>query len=125
MERTGDSGRGVELDQAKLPLQAETLRRVSSLAAYWDTMGWIRLQQGNLETAEKYIRAAAEVAADTTILFHLGRIYEAQGRKNEAINAYAEALASVPVARPIDSDEKEARIRLGVLLGDVFLVEVE
>lgn len=113
----------LELNQAKLPLQAETLRRVSSLAAYWDTMGWIRFQQGNLETAEKYIRAAADLAADTTILFHLGRIYEAQGRKNEAINAYAEAQASVPVARPIGSDEKEARIRLGVLLGDVSLVD--
>lgn len=113
----------VELDQAKLPLQAETLRRVGSLAAYWDTMGWIRFQQGNLETAEKYIWAAADLASDTTILFHLGRIYEAQGRKNEAIGTYAEALASVPVARPIGSDEKETRIRLGVLLGDVSLVD--
>jgi len=113
----------LELDQAKLPLQAETLRRVSSLAAYWDTMGWIRFQQGNLEAAEKYTRAAAELAADTTILFHLGRIYEVQGRKNEAIDAYAKALASVLATRPMDNDEKEARIRLGALLGDVSLVD--
>lgn len=114
---------GLELNQTKFPLQAATMRRVSSLAAYWDTMGWIKFQQGNLEGAEKYVRGGTELADDSTIVYHLGRIYEAQGRKNEAIEAYAETLASVPTTREVDDDEIEARTRLGALLGDDSLVD--
>jgi tetratricopeptide (TPR) repeat protein/transglutaminase-like putative cysteine protease len=114
---------GLELNQTKFPLQAATLRRVSSLASYWDTMGWIKFQQGNLEAAEKYVRAGAELADDTTILYHLGRIYEAQGRKTEAIDLYAETLALIPTTQEINDDEIEARTRLDTLLGDSSLVE--
>ena len=114
---------GLELNQTKFPLQAATMRRVSLLAAYWDTMGWIKFQQGNLEAAEKYVRAGVELADDSTILYHLGRIHEAQGRKADAIEAYAETLASVPTTRELDDDEIEARTRLGALLGDDSLVD--
>jgi TonB family protein len=114
---------GLELNQTKFPLQAASMRRVSSLAAYWDTMGWIKFQQGNLEAAEKYVRAGTELADDSTIVYHLGRINEAQGRKDEAIEAYAETLASVPTTREVDDDEIEARTRLGALLGDDSLVD--
>ena len=112
----------LELTQAKFPLQPATMRRVSSIAAYWDTMGWIRFQQGNLDAAEKYILAASELADDSTILLHLGKVYEARGRKNEAIELYAEALAAVPSTRELDDDEMEARARLiGLLGGDSFV----
>ena len=113
----------LELNQAKLPLQPATMRRVSSLAAYWDTMGWIRFEQGKLDEAEKYIRAAAELADDSTVLMHLGKIHEAQKRKDDAIEAYAEALASVPTTREADDDEKEARARLVELLGNESFIE--
>jgi tetratricopeptide (TPR) repeat protein len=113
----------LELAQTKFPLQASTLRRVSSLGSYWDTLGWIKFQQGNFEAAEKYIRAGAELADDTTILYHLGRIYEAQGRKNEAMDLYSETLASMPTTRTVNDDEKDARARLDVLLGDFSLVD--
>jgi TonB family protein len=113
----------LELNQAKLPLQTATMLRVSQLAAYWDTMGWIKFQQGDLSTAEKYIRASTELADDSTILMHLGKICEAQKRAEQAIEAYAEALASVPTARGLDEDEKEARARLVALLGNESLVE--
>jgi tetratricopeptide (TPR) repeat protein len=114
---------GLELNQTKFPLQAAAMRRVSSLAAYWDTMGWIKFQQGSLESAEKYVRAGAELADDSTILYHLGRINEAQGRKSEAIEAYAETVASMPATRAANDDEKDARTRLDALLGDFSLVD--
>jgi len=113
----------LELNQVKLPLQTATMPRVSQLAAYWDTMGWIRFQQGDLSTAEKYIRATTELADDSTVLMHLGKIYEAQKRQEQAIEAYAEALAGVPTTREMDEDEKEARARLVALLGNESLVE--
>lgn len=113
----------VELNQAKFPVQAATMRRVSSLAEYWDTLGWIKFQQGNPEEGEKYVGAGTELADDTTILFHLGRIYETQRRNKEAIEAYAETLASIPANREMDDDEKEARVHLVELLGADSLVD--
>jgi tetratricopeptide (TPR) repeat protein len=112
-----------ELSQARFPLLSSTMRRVSSLAAYWDTMGWIRFRQGNFDSAESYTRAAAELSGDSTILMHLGRIHEAQARKNDAIEAYAESLASVPTTRELDDDEKEARSRLAILLESDSLID--
>jgi len=113
----------VELNQAKLPLQPATMPRAAQLAAYWDTMGWIRFQQGDLATAEKYIQATSELADDSTVLMHLGKIYEAQKRQEQAAEAYAEALARVPTTREMDEDEKQARTRLVALLGNESLVE--
>jgi tetratricopeptide (TPR) repeat protein len=113
----------LELNQARFPLQTGTLGRVGSVAAYWDTLGWIKFQQGDFDAAEKYVRAGAELADDTTILYHLGQIHEAQGRKNEAIDLYAETLALIPTTREADDDEIEARTRLGALLGDDSLVD--
>jgi hypothetical protein len=54
---------------------------------------------------------------------HLGKIYEAQKRQEQAIEAYAEALASVSTSRAMDEDEKEARTRLVALLGNESFVE--
>jgi tetratricopeptide (TPR) repeat protein len=113
----------LELSQTTFPLQASTMRRVASLASYWDTLGWIKFQQGNFHAAEKYVRAGAELADNTTMLYHLGRIHEAQGRKNEAIDLYAETLALIPTTREINDDEIEARTRLDALLGDDSLVD--
>lgn len=113
----------LELAQTKFPLQASTMRRVGSLASYWDTLGWIKFQQGKFEAGEKYISAGAQLADDTTILYHLGRIYEARGQKSEAIEAYAETLASMPTTRASNDDEKDAHTRIDALLGDFSLVD--
>jgi len=46
--------RNVELNDMTL----ENIRTVGSLGAYWDTLGWVYFQKGNLDAAEKYIAAA-------------------------------------------------------------------
>jgi tetratricopeptide (TPR) repeat protein len=113
----------LELSQAKIPLQPAIIRRVGSIAAYWDTLGWIKFQQGNVDLAEKYLRAAAQLADDSTIVTHLGKVYETQGRNSDAIQAYAESLASIPATREMDDDEKEAHSRLLSLLGSQSVVD--
>ena len=81
--------RNVELDALTL----ENLRNVSSLGADWDTLGWVYFQQGNLDTAEKYISAAWFLGQHSEVGYHLGQILEKRGKKEEAIHMYA--LASV------------------------------
>jgi tetratricopeptide (TPR) repeat protein/transglutaminase-like putative cysteine protease len=70
------------------------LARTASLAAYWDTLGWIHFQRGNLDLAEKYVRASWELSQHGEVGDHLGQIYEKQGKKQEAIRTYALATGA-------------------------------
>lgn len=80
-------------------LTMEDLNDVSSLLAYWDTLGWVYFQKGDLETAEKYVRAAWVVSPQSEVGHHLGSIAEKRGNKDEAIRLYAQA-AVAPYLRP-------------------------
>lgn len=97
-------------------LTIEDLGNVASLAAYWDTLGWVYFQKGDLDAAEKYIKAAWIIQQDGDQGHHMGMIAEKRGRKDEAIRLYAQgtaALRSAPDARegllrlaPADSVQK-------------------
>ncbi len=80
------------------------------LAAYWDTLGWVYFAQGELSKAEKYVRAAWSLGERPDVGDHLAQIYEKQGDKDRAIQAYALALNGV---RP----DPETRSRMALLLG--------
>lgn len=81
--------RNAELEQ----LSMRDLNRVSSIAAYWDTLGWVYYQKGDVATAEKYIRSAWQLVQHSEVGCHLAEILEKAGKKEEAIRLYA--LASV------------------------------
>jgi len=65
------------------------------LAASWDTLGWILFKEGKLDAA----RGLLEPAWRATLLAesgdHLGQLYEAEGKKNEAATAYTLAQAAL------------------------------
>jgi len=88
-------------DDAQLP---------ASLAAYWDTLGWIYFQQGQNTTAEKFVTSAWQLRSIGEIGDHLAQIYEIESRKPNAIQMYAMALAA-PGPMP------ETKRRLVTLLG--------
>ncbi len=97
----------------KIDLQRVTpgqLREVTSLAACWDTLGWVYFQRGDLQIAERYIRAAWLLDQNGEMGDHLAQIYEKRGEKDRAIEVYALALAA-PQPNP------ESRARLTLLLG--------
>src|SRR5690349_19047709 len=79
-------------------LTIEDLGNVASLAAYWDTLGWVYFQKGDLDTAEKYIKAAWVIQHDGDQGHHLGMIAEKRGNKDEAIRFYAQGAAAFPSA---------------------------
>lgn len=86
------------------------MRLTVLVGAYWDTLGWVKFQQGKLADAEKYVRSAWRVHSIGEVGDHLGQIYERQGKKAEAIEMYSLALAA-PNAMP------ETRRRLIGLVG--------
>ncbi len=98
--------RNTTLDQ----LSDRDLGLVSSLAAYWDTLGWVHFVKGDLDAGEKYVLAAWNLGQHADIGDHLGQIYQKQGKKEDAIRAYALALNCV---RP----DPETRDRLAALVG--------
>jgi tetratricopeptide (TPR) repeat protein len=86
------------------------VREVTSIAGCWDTLGWVHFQKGELEIAERYVRAAWLVDQNGEVGDHLAQIYEKRGEKSNAIETYALALAA-PHSIP------ETRARLTLLLG--------
>jgi tetratricopeptide (TPR) repeat protein/transglutaminase-like putative cysteine protease len=113
-----------ELNESSLSnLQAQTWALVVKLGQYWDTMGWIKFQQGKTAEAEKYVLAAWEVTDDLAIAMHLGRIYESQDRRNDAIEMYLAALSKAPPNYDLSDDAKETRKRLANILGGYSQVD--
>jgi tetratricopeptide (TPR) repeat protein/transglutaminase-like putative cysteine protease len=83
----------------------------AELAADWDTLGWVYFAEGNLDQAEKFVRAGWVLLQQAEVGDHLGQIYEKLGRRDDAIRLYALALNA---ERPDDT----TRQRLAALVGD-------
>jgi tetratricopeptide (TPR) repeat protein len=92
-------------------MQLEQQALVVSLAAQWDTLGWVYFQRGNLDKAEEFVRAAWVVGQHGEVGDHLAQIYEKRGLKDKAIQTYAQALAAY---KPLP----ETRGRLAALVGE-------
>ena len=83
-------------DDASLA-RAETIaRRLRGLQvpAFQDTYGWIALRRGNIDEAQTHLEAAAKgLPKDAVTQFHLGMLYDKQGRKAAAITQFELALS--------------------------------
>jgi tetratricopeptide (TPR) repeat protein len=91
-------------------LTRQDLQAVSSLIAYWDTLGWVHFGEGNYDKAEKYVAAAWGLGHHGEVGDHLGQIYEKQGEKDRALRTYALSMNGL---RP----PPETRGRLASLAG--------
>jgi tetratricopeptide (TPR) repeat protein len=69
-------------------------REMTALSAYWDTLGWVHFRMGHLEEAEKYLLAAWQITQSADTAGHLGQVYEKEGRRRDAEEYYADALAA-------------------------------
>jgi Flp pilus assembly protein TadD len=98
--------RNVTLDR----LTQQELPLVSSLIAYWDTLGWVHFAEGDFATAEKYVAAAWSLGHHGEVGDHLGQIYEKRGDKDRALRTYALSMNGL---RPTP----ETRDRLASLAG--------
>jgi tetratricopeptide (TPR) repeat protein len=98
--------RNVSLDR----LSQKDLSLVTSLVAYWDTLGWVHFAEGDLSKAEKYVAAAWELGHHAEVGDHLGQIYEKRGDKDRALRTYALSMNGL---RP----DPETRGRLASLAG--------
>ena len=91
-------------------LTRQDLLTVSSLIAYWDTLGWVHFGEGDLNQAEKYVAAAWELGHHGEVGDHLGQIYQKRGDRDRALRTYALSMNGL---RPAP----ETRGRLAALAG--------
>src|SRR5579872_574798 len=91
-------------------LKVDDLRRMISLASYWDTLGWVYFRMGAYDQAEKYLSSAWELSQGSIEGDHLAQVYQKDHKKAEAIRMYRLALATYPkgdLANQIQSRLKE------------------
>ena len=103
---TAASLRNVELSN----LSPDNLNAVASIAAYWDTLGWVYFQKGDEAKALDFIQASWLLNQHGEVGDHLAEIYQKRGEKDRAIHTFALAIAA-PHSVP------ETRARLVILLG--------
>jgi tetratricopeptide (TPR) repeat protein len=107
--------RNVELND----ISSDDLDLVSLLAAYWDTLGWVYYQKGDIAAAEKYVRAAWVLVQHSEVGVHLAEIAEKAGKKDEAIRLYSmAAVADAPVPEAL-----EGLTRLGKTKNDDLIAK--
>jgi tetratricopeptide (TPR) repeat protein len=73
----------------------EDFTAVYSLAADWDTLGWIYFKENKLPQAESYVRSAWLLLTNPEGGLHMGEIYDAEGKKDDALTAYTLAVKSM------------------------------
>jgi tetratricopeptide (TPR) repeat protein/transglutaminase-like putative cysteine protease len=99
VQQTAAQLRNVRLDKVTMT----EMSQVGSIAAYWDTLGWVFFQRGELDEAEQYVRASWLLGQHGEVGDHLGRILEKKGRQAEAIAVLAQAAnAERPLAETRD-----------------------
>lgn len=109
-----NASRNLSVDQ----LSDRDLLIPSNLDANWDTLGWVYFARGDLNKAEKYVKAAWVLGQHGEVGDHLAQIYQKMGHKDDAIRTYAQCLSGI---RPIP----ETRTRLAALVGgDIKVAKV-
>jgi len=61
-----------------------------------DSMGWVKYRRGQLSQAAEYLKRAYSVQADPEIAAHLGEVLWQQGKHDEALKTWEEALHEYP-----------------------------
>lgn len=75
-------------------VEQQDLIRVHFMAAAWDTLGWIYFARNDLSLAEAYVDAAWQLSQTADVGYHLGRIYDKQGKHSAAIHTWQMSLAA-------------------------------
>jgi len=77
-------------------IQKADLQLPFTIAAYWDTLGWIYFKMDDLARAESYLNSAWQLGQDGVVGDHLGQVYEKEQKLPAALHMYSLALEANP-----------------------------
>lgn len=73
-------------------LKVADLRKMQTLAAYWDTLGWVNERVSNMQDAEQYLLASWKLSQEGEVASHLCAVYERIHKIDSAIQMCSLAL---------------------------------
>lgn len=88
LEYSRKAVRRVEAESQKITLsdlKMENVRAIQSLAAYWDTLGWVEERMSKLDEAEQYLRASWRLTQDGVVAGHLCHLYRREHKTDLAV----------------------------------------
>jgi tetratricopeptide (TPR) repeat protein len=99
--------RGVRLNEA-LQLIRKAVELDPNNGAYLDSLGWVYFRLGDLDQAERNLRAAIDrFSKDPTVHDHLADVLAKQGNLKDAVTHWQKSLAEWEAASPTDTDPAE------------------
>jgi tetratricopeptide (TPR) repeat protein len=100
--------RGVQLQQSVDDIK-KALQLQPNNGAYLDSLGWAYYKMNRYDLARDPLEKAAHLMAnDPTVLMHLGHLYMKLGQKDDAVQAWKQALSHYPSAADTDFDSAQA-----------------
>ena len=91
-------------------LKMEEVRYIFTVAAYWDTLGWVYERMSNLGLAEQYLRASWRLTQDGVVAGHLCHLYRRTHQVQQAIQMCRLALHRIPIAAGASADESTVEL---------------
>jgi periplasmic protein TonB len=85
---------GEVLNSDRDHLKNSHIQQSRTLITYWDTLGWVYFVRGDFKNAEKFLAAGWPIWQDPYLGNHLAQTYEKLGRKDDAIQTLAMAVAA-------------------------------
>ena len=84
--------RGERLEEAEEMIRKALVGEPGN-GAYLDSLGWVQFRKGDYAAAEESLRAAAAAMPEEPAVHeHLGDVYSATGRRDEALKSWQEAI---------------------------------
>jgi len=75
-----------------------------------DSMGWVEYRLGKLDKAVDYLRRAYSTQTDPEIAAHLGEVLWQQGKREEALQIWGDALRDYPDNEVLQSTSKKFKL---------------
>lgn len=95
-----------ESQKITLPdLKVDDLKKISKVAAYWDTLGWVDQRMSNLDEAELYLRASWRLTQDGVVAGHLCHLYKREHKDALAIQMCRMAVYRMSMSERLRVDQ--------------------
>jgi tetratricopeptide (TPR) repeat protein len=98
--------RNIKLDEARTLIE-KALQLSPNDHYILDSMGWVEYRMGKLDKAAEYLRQAYIAQNDPEIAAHLGEVLWQQGKHDEAIKTWNDALRDFPDNEVLVSTSKK------------------
>jgi tetratricopeptide (TPR) repeat protein len=100
-----------ESEKISLPdLKMEDLRKVQTVAAYWDTLGWVEERMSKLDEAELYLRASWRLTQDGVVAGHMCHLYRREHKVERAIHMCRAAVYRMSMSQQLALDQYATEI---------------